>query len=76
MEAEALALQTALRRLPLEQREVVVLRIWGELTFEEVGVVVGCSTSTAASRFRYGCSKLRAVLRPLTREVADGRSAG
>ncbi len=76
LEDDAIALETALGTLPLEQREVVVLRIWGQLSFEEVGVVIGCSINTAASRFRYGCQKLRAVLRPLTKETADGRPAG
>ncbi len=74
MEDEAMALQTALDTLPLEQREVVALRIWGQLSFEEVGQVVGCSVSTASSRFRYGCEKLRAVLQPLATEVHDARS--
>lgn len=72
MEDEAIALQTALDTLPLEQREVVVLRIWGQLSFDEVGQVVGCSVSTASSRFRYGCEKLRALLQPLA-EVHRGR---
>ena len=30
------ALEAALRGLPPEQREVVILKIWGELTFEEI----------------------------------------
>src|SRR5262245_22727910 len=32
---------TALQALPLEQREVIVLHLWGELTFEQVGEVAG-----------------------------------
>src|SRR5437660_10612819 len=35
-----------LAKLPLEQREVIVARIWGGLTFEEVGQLVGCSLPT------------------------------
>lgn len=54
MEHEALALESALRRLPAEQREVVTLRTWAGLTFEEVATVVGCPVNTAASRYRYG----------------------
>ncbi len=54
----ALALQSALGTLPEEQREVIVLRVWGQLTFEEVAAVVGVSPNTAASRYRYGLAKL------------------
>jgi RNA polymerase sigma-70 factor (ECF subfamily) len=57
----ALALQSALRTLPGEQREVIVLRVWGQLTFEEVAAVVGVSPNTAASRYRYGLAKLNEV---------------
>jgi len=57
----ALALQSALRTLPDEQREVVVLRIWGQLTFEEAAAVVGISPNTAASRYRYGLAKLKEI---------------
>jgi RNA polymerase sigma-70 factor (ECF subfamily) len=57
----ALALQSALRALPEEQREVIVLRMWGQMTFEEVAGVVGVSPNTAASRYRYGLEKLTEV---------------
>ena len=56
-----LALQSAIRTLPREQREVVVLRVWGQLTFDEVAAVVGVSPNTAASRYRYGLAKLREI---------------
>lgn len=53
-------LEHALAALPPEQREVVTLKIDGELTFEEAGAVLGISPSTAASRYRYAMEKLRA----------------
>ena len=56
---ESLALQSALATLPAEQREVVVLKIWGQLTFEEAAAVIGVSANTAASRYRYGLEKLK-----------------
>jgi RNA polymerase sigma-70 factor, ECF subfamily len=58
---ESVALQSALATLPAEQREVVVLKIWGQLTFEEAGEVIGVSSNTAASRYRYGLEKLRDI---------------
>jgi RNA polymerase sigma-70 factor (ECF subfamily) len=57
----AMALQSALRTLPDEQREVVVLKIWGQLTYEEAAAVIGISPNTAASRYRYGIEKLREI---------------
>jgi RNA polymerase sigma-70 factor (ECF subfamily) len=57
----AVALQSALRMLPDEQREAVVLKIWGQLTFEEAAAVVGVSPNTVASRYRYGLEKLREI---------------
>ena len=35
------ALEEALQRVPAEQREVLVLKIWGELTFEQIGAELG-----------------------------------
>lgn len=51
-----------LERLPAEQREVIVLKIWHELTFDEVGALLEISPNTAAGRYRYGLDKLRQCL--------------
>jgi RNA polymerase sigma-70 factor, ECF subfamily len=56
------AVQAALGRLPEEQREVLVLKIWGELTFDQIGVELGLSPNTAASRYRYALAALRQQL--------------
>lgn len=52
-------LESALRRLPVEQREVLVLKIWGELTFDQIARELGLSPNTAASRYRYALAALR-----------------
>ena len=57
----SMALQSALKTLPEEQREIVVLKIWGALTFEEAAGVIGVSPNTAASRYRYGLAKLKEI---------------
>lgn len=57
--AAELNLQRALRALPEDQRQVVVLHVWGELTFLQVAEILGISSNTAASRYRYGLAKLR-----------------
>jgi len=53
---------TALRKLPTEQSEVVVLKIWEELTFQQIGDVLGVPTATAASRYRAALGKLAIAL--------------
>ena len=57
--------QNALTRLPDMYREVVTLKVWGELTFAEIADVLGIPANTAASRYRYGLEELR----KLTKEV-------
>jgi RNA polymerase sigma-70 factor, ECF subfamily len=60
----ALALQSALRELPEEQREAVILRIWAGMTLEEVAAATSVPLNTAASRYRYALEKLRDQLKP------------
>ncbi len=55
-------IEKALQSLPAEQREVLVLKIWSELTFERIGETLEISPHTAASRYRYGLSQLKRVL--------------
>jgi RNA polymerase sigma-70 factor (ECF subfamily) len=52
----------AVLALPPEQREVVVLHIWGALTLAEIGALTRVSPNTAASRYRYALAKLRESL--------------
>lgn len=56
------AIEEALQRIPPEQREVLVLKIWGELTFDQIAAELGLSPNTAASRYRYALSALRQEL--------------
>lgn len=51
-----------LAALTLEQREVIVARLWGGLTFDEVATLVGCSLPTAHRRYHAGLTELRARL--------------
>jgi RNA polymerase sigma-70 factor (ECF subfamily) len=55
--------QAALARLPAVQREVVVLKIYRDKTFAEIGRLLALSQNTVASRYRYALEKLRALLR-------------
>ena len=66
------AVWLALRSLPNEQSEVVVLKIWEEMTFAEIGEVLEISGSTAASRYRYAIAKLgRKLQQTLDRQPRD-----
>lgn len=55
-------LEEAVVQLPSEQREVVVLKIWGELTFAQIAEELEMSANTAASRYRYALNRLRESL--------------
>ena len=59
----------AMRTLPDEQRTILQLKLWDGLTFEEIAEAQCSSLNTAASRYRYGLEKLRALLRPLYDEL-------
>jgi RNA polymerase sigma factor (sigma-70 family) len=52
----------ALERLALDQREVIVARLWGGLSFEAIAELAGCSASTAFRRFGAGIDALRQEL--------------
>jgi RNA polymerase sigma-70 factor (ECF subfamily) len=60
-------IESALNQLPGDQREVVVMKIWGELTFAQIGQALGVPLHTAASRYRIALTRLAA---DLAREMA------
>ena len=56
------ALRAAIAQLSPERYEVVSLKLYQELTFAEIGEVLGVSPNTAASRYRYALADLRKML--------------
>jgi RNA polymerase sigma-70 factor (ECF subfamily) len=56
------AVWSALRSLPGEQAEVVVLKIWEEMTFAQIGEILELSPNTIASRYQYALAKLSSRL--------------
>lgn len=56
------SLERALAELPAEQREVLALKFEGGLTFDQIGLQLGISANTAASRYRYALEKLRRMM--------------
>ena len=57
-------LGSSLDALPAEQKAVVVLKVWEEMTFAQIAEVLDIPQNTAASRYRYALDKLREALRP------------
>ena len=55
-------LSSALAQLPYEQREVIVLRMQGQMRFGAIAKSLGISANTAKGRYRYGIEKLRSIL--------------
>jgi RNA polymerase sigma-70 factor (ECF subfamily) len=63
-----IAVETALQRLPQEQRAALHLKLWENLTFAQIAEALEISPHTAASRYRYALNKLRDLLRPVYEE--------
>ena len=51
-----------LSALPDEQREVIVLRHFGDTSFKEIAAVTNCSINTALGRMHYGLINLRKMM--------------
>ena len=59
---ESQRLNHAIAQLPDEQREVIVLRLKGEMKFREIAKLQNVSVNTIQGRYRYGLNKLRSIL--------------
>jgi RNA polymerase sigma factor (sigma-70 family) len=58
-ELDAETATNALQELPEEQREVIVAKIWGRLSFEQIADIAAISSSTAHRRYEAGLNTLR-----------------
>lgn len=58
-------LKDALAALPDPQREVLMLRIWGDLSFPAIANMTKVTVATATSRYRYALARLRSSLTEL-----------
>lgn len=48
--------------LPEEQREVIVLRMYGDMSFKQIADITSVSINTALGRMRYGLMNLRRMI--------------
>jgi RNA polymerase sigma-70 factor (ECF subfamily) len=55
-------LEAKLKELPEKFAEVIIMKIWGERTFAEIGEALDISQNTAAPRYRYGLEALKRSL--------------
>lgn len=75
LEESQRAVWAALRALPPEQAEVVVLKIWEQMTFAQIGQTLELSPNTVASRYQYALAKLTERLAK-QREASEATSGG
>ena len=54
--------RTMLEMLPEEQKEVIILRHYADLSFKEIANMTNCSINTALGRMRYGLINLRKMM--------------
>ena len=57
-------IEQALRTLPTDQREVVYMKVYEAMTFQQISEALAVSINTVASRYRYAIDKLQHQLRP------------
>lgn len=62
-EEQQSALRDHLQSLENKYQEVLTLKIWGDLTYAQIGNVLDIPANTAASRYRYGLQSLRKKMR-------------
>ena len=58
-------MQEAMCKLSDIYREVVTLKVWGEMTFAEIAQILEIPPNTAASRYRYGLEELRKLTKQI-----------
>jgi len=68
---DGMAARSAMLDLPESQREIIALRLWGQLTLNEIAEVTGSSTSGVFDQYRAGLNALRKAM-GVTCKTEDG----
>jgi RNA polymerase sigma-70 factor (ECF subfamily) len=55
-------LRTLIQKLPEEQKEVLIMRHYADLSFKEIADLTGVSINTALGRMRYALNNLRRMM--------------
>lgn len=70
MEGEQnLLIKKAVLNLPLDLREILILRAYENLSYDEISEITGCPTGTVKSRLARARDILRKILKPLLEEM-------
>ncbi|HOD84078.1 MAG: ECF RNA polymerase sigma factor SigL [Planctomycetes bacterium ADurb.Bin126] len=64
---DARSAQAALERLDADQRELVVLRIWADMTLDQIARTTGLSVATVFRRYRAALAAIRKEMQPCTK---------
>jgi len=56
------SLKELVKRLPEEQRQVLIMRHWGDMSFKEIADNTGVSINTALGRMRYALNNIRKMM--------------
>jgi RNA polymerase sigma-70 factor (ECF subfamily) len=80
-EVEREQVRAAIEQLPMEFREIIILREYEELSYQEIAAVLDCPPGTVMSRLARARSKLRELLPDVlaarrSRENDEGRNSG
>jgi RNA polymerase sigma-70 factor (ECF subfamily) len=59
---DASAAQEALQSLPGEQREIIVMRLWAQMTLAEISQITGDAVSTLFARYRAGLAEIKRIM--------------
>jgi len=71
---EAARVRSAIQTLPIEYREIIVLREYEDLSYQEIAKVLDCPLGTVMSRLARGRARLRALLEEPLKESKPERS--
>jgi RNA polymerase sigma-70 factor (ECF subfamily) len=59
---QSLRIDQALAKVSYDQREVILLRLYGGMKFREIADLQDTSINTAKSRYNYGLKKMQSLL--------------
>ncbi len=55
-------LKEAITRLPAKQKQTLLLKVYGELKYEEISEIMGCPVGTAKANFYHAVKRLRELI--------------